>query len=289
MEHIADIHNHIVFDVDDGPNTLESSMNMMRQAAERKITDIVATPHQFENDLADHQHRQEKVINNFKALKEEVQKEKLPLNLYLGAELFFSTQLVSAPEIPYLTVNNNKKYALIEFSMNWQPEAYKETFYELIMNGCTPVLAHPERYAYFWDMAEDIMDLVRMGTLLQINAGSLLGYMGTQAYFVSKMLLAEGLAHVIASDAHRASRAIGFNMPRAVEIYREELPHIDMHKLISVNPMKIIRGEPIEINDEPTYSFDKQQQYKKWRRFYFRHEILGLNRKMGKKPKKSIL
>ncbi len=64
MEHIADIHNHIVFDVDDGPNTLENSMKMMRQAAERNITDIVATPHQFENDLIDHVHRQEKVINN---------------------------------------------------------------------------------------------------------------------------------------------------------------------------------------------------------------------------------
>lgn len=286
MEHIADIHNHIVFDVDDGPNTLENSMKMMRQAAERNITDIVATPHQFENDLIDHVHRQEKVINNFNILKAAVQKEKLPLNLYLGAELFFSTQLVSAPEIPYLTVNDNKKYALIEFSMNWQPQGYKETFYELIMNGCTPVLAHPERYGYFWDIAEDIMDLVKMGTLLQINAGSLLGYLGTQAHFVSQMLLAQGLAHVIASDAHRASRAIGFNMPHAVETYRDELPHIDMHKLISVNPIKIIRGEPIEINEEPTYDFDRKLQYKKWRRFYFRHEILGLNRKTGKKRKK---
>lgn len=281
MEHIADIHNHIIFDVDDGPDKLESSMKMMRQAVERKITDIVATPHQFENDIADYEHRQKKVLENFNTLREEVKKENLPLNLYLGAELFFSTQLNNATEIPYLTLENKKKYALIEFSMNWQPEGYKETFYELIMNGCTPILAHPERYSYFWDVAEDILDLVKMGTLLQINASSLLGYMGTQAHFVSQMLLSEGLAHVIASDAHRASHAIGFNMPRAAEMYREQFPNIDMNKLISENPMKIIRGETIEINDEPVYRFDKKQQYKKWRRFYFRHEILGLNRKPG--------
>jgi protein-tyrosine phosphatase len=289
MEHIADIHNHIIFDVDDGPDSLESSMKMMRQAVDNGITDIVATPHQFEKDIADYANRQKIVLENFNTLQTEVQKAKLPLKLYLGAELYFTTQLVTVPQMPYLTVDDKKKYALIEFSMNWPPEGYKETFYELIQSGCTPILAHPERYSYFWEIAEDILDLVKMGTLLQINAGSLLGYMGPQAHFVSQMLLSEGLAHIIASDAHRASRAIGFNLTRAADAFREDMPHIDFDMLISVNPMNVIRGEPIEINDEPTYRFDKKFQYKKWRRFYFKHEILGFGRNPGVKRKKRHL
>lgn len=289
MDRIVDIHNHIIFDVDDGPDTLETAMDMMRQAVEKKVTDIVATPHQFEQDLMDHVRRQEKVLGNFEKLKAGVKKEKLPLQLHLGAEIFFTTQVVNAPEIPFLTVNDQKKYALIEFSMNWQPQGYKEAFYELIQGGCTPILAHPERYGYFWDIADDIIDLVKMGSLLQINAGSLLGYMGTQALFVSEMLLSCGLAHVIASDAHRAHRTIGFNITRAADEYRERYPEIDIDRLISGNPLRIVQGQTIEVNEDACYNFDKARFYKQWRRFYFWHDILGISRRTGFKRKKRYL
>ncbi len=288
MQTIADIHNHIIFDVDDGPPTLEDSMRLLRQAAKYHITDIAATPHQLEKDqVSNVKARQEKVIKNFRRLQEEAEKEKLPLRLHLGAELFFTTGVVRAPQIPYFTYGDKKKYALIEFSMNWPPQGFKEAFYELIQDDCIPVLAHPARYSYFWEIAEDITDLVRMGTLLQINAGSLLGYMGTQARFISEMLLKGGLVHVIASDAHRESRAIGFNLTRAAAVYKEKYPDINIDRLISDNPMKILRGETIEVDEEPCYRFDKKKQYKQWRRFHFVHDILGIGDKTVKKAKKT--
>ena len=286
MQRTVDIHNHIIFDVDDGPPALEDSMLLLRQAVKHGITDIAATPHQLEKDqVAGYEERQKKVLRNFNILKEAAGKEKLPLNLYLGAELYFTTRIGRAPEIPYFTYEDKKKYALIEFSMNWPPQGYKEAFYELIQDGCTPILAHPGRYGYFWEIAEDIVDLVKMGSLLQINSGSLLGYMGTQARFVSEMLLTEGLVHIIASDAHRASRAIGFNLNRAVDIYREKYPEIDFRRLTYENPMKVLRGETIEVNEEPCYRFDRSRQYKKWRRFYFVHDILGIGDKTTRKRK----
>ena len=287
MQRIVDIHNHIIFNVDDGPGTLEQSMAMMRQATEYGITDIVATPHQLENDqVSGHPIRQQKIIENFNILKEEVLKEQLPLNLYLGSELYYTTYVVNAPEIPFYTYEDKKKYALIEFSLNWHPEGYKETFYELIQNGITPVLAHPERYSYFWEIIDDIIDLVKMGSILQINAGSLLGYQGTQARFLSDMLLREGLVHVIASDAHRASRAIGFNLPRAVETFKEKYPHVDFEALSSENPWKIVQGEPLVVDEEPCYKFDKNKQFKLWKRYYFIHDVLGIDNKTKKRRKK---
>jgi protein-tyrosine phosphatase len=287
MKRIVDIHNHVIFDVDDGPSTLEQSMSMMRQAAKHGVTDIVATPHQLEEDqVSGHLERQKKILNNFEDLKKNVEEEELPIRLYLGGELYYTTSVIRAPEIPYFTYGDNKKYVLIEFSMNWHPEGYKEIFYELIQDGCIPVLAHPERYSYFWDIIDDIIDLIKMGTVMQINAGSLLGYNGTQALFVSEMMLSEGLAHIIASDAHRANRAIGFNLPRAAEIFKEKYPDIDFEKLISENPWKILQGEVLDIDDDPCYRFDKNKQYKKWKRFYFVHDILGFGNTTKKKRKK---
>ncbi len=278
MNRVVDIHNHIIFDVDDGPRTLENSLDLLRQAAERGIRDIVATPHQFEQDLVNAEERQKKIIGNFEIVKAEAEKEGIPIQLHLAAEIFFSVQIPeNIKNIPYLTVNNQKKYALIEFSMNWQPQGYKEVFYELIQEGCTPILAHPERYGYYWDVADDIIDLVKMGTLLQINAGSILGYLGTQALFLSNMLFAAGLAHIISSDAHWAGPKAGFNILRAAEKFRKRYPDIPIEPLISENPLKIIQGKSIEIDEDACYNFDKKLYHKQWQRFYFRREILGLN------------
>ena len=130
MDRLVDIHNHIIFDVDDGPGTFEESMDLLRQAAERGITDIAATPHQLENDqVSEYDERQKKIYKNFQILREGILKEGLPLNLYLGGELYYTTHVAHAPETPYFTYDDKKKYALIEFSMNWPPEGYKEIFY----------------------------------------------------------------------------------------------------------------------------------------------------------------
>lgn len=287
MKRFVDIHNHFLYDVDDGPSSIDRSLEMLKQAVKHGITDAVATPHQLERDqVSEHPERQEKVIAHFNELQQQVKENELKIDLYLGSELYYTTSVVNAPDIPYYTYENKKKYALIEFSMNWHPEGYKEVFYELIQNGVTPILAHPERYSYFWEIADDIIDLIKMGTLLQINAGSLLGYQGSQARFVSEMLLKEGLAHFIASDAHRPSRSIGFNMTRAADTYKEKYPDLDIDKLISDNPLKVLKGEPIEIDDTPCYEFNKDRQYKLWRRFYFFHDALGIGNKMKKRKRK---
>lgn len=280
MKRIVDIHNHYIYDVDDGSKSLKMSMEMLRQAADRGITDIVATPHQYETDQADPEHkRQEKIIKHFEIIRDEVKKEKLPITLYLGSELFFTPYIRNAPNVPYFTYEDKKKYALIEFSLNWKPSNHDVLFYSLMEQDCTPVLAHPERYAFFWEFADEIMRLVRMGTLLQINGGSLLGNYGIQAQYISYLLLRNGLVHAISSDAHNPVWCDGFNLPLAVEICKKKYPDLNIDELISDNPWKILQGETLYIDNEPTYQFDTEKEYKLWRRYYLKHKFFGIENK----------
>lgn len=284
MKRIVDIHNHYIHEVDDGSQSLDMSMQMLRQAVERGITDIVATPHQLEIDQADPEHkRQEKIIRHWNIVRDEVKKEKLPLNLYLGGELYFTRYISEAPKVQYFTYEDKKKYALVEFAMNWKPSSHDKLFYSLMEQNCTPVLAHPERYSFFWEFADEIMRLVRMGTLLQVNGASLLGNHGTQAQYIAEMLIRKELAVAIASDAHRPKYNNGFNLPIAAAFCKEKYPHLDIDKLISDNPWKIVQGEELFFDDDPAYEFDQAKEFKLWRRYRFKHDILGIGKRRKNK------
>src|SRR4030095_8718974 len=80
-----------------------------------------------------------------------------------------------------------------------QPE---ETIFQLNLNGITPVLAHPERIAFFTADIKRLETLVRLGCLTQVTAASILGGFGDRAKDYAFRMLERGLTHIISSDAH---------------------------------------------------------------------------------------
>ena len=62
---MVDIHTHIIFDVDDGSDTLDESIAILREAARNGVTDIILTPHYI--DVGEY--NAEKVLQNFEILK----------------------------------------------------------------------------------------------------------------------------------------------------------------------------------------------------------------------------
>ena len=46
---MIDIHSHILNNVDDGSNSLENTLNILRKAENAGFSDIILTPHYIEN------------------------------------------------------------------------------------------------------------------------------------------------------------------------------------------------------------------------------------------------
>ena len=42
---MIDIHSHILYDIDDGSESLDMSLQMLRMSVDSGVTDIIATPH----------------------------------------------------------------------------------------------------------------------------------------------------------------------------------------------------------------------------------------------------
>ena len=69
-----------------------------------------------------------------------------------------------------------------------------------------PILAHPDRYRLVQADPGLLTPLVEQGILIQLTAGSLIGDFGPIAQQTAKILLCQGLVHIIASDSHGVHR-----------------------------------------------------------------------------------
>jgi protein-tyrosine phosphatase len=68
--------------------------------------------------------------------------------------------------------------------------------------GMVGILSHPERNQEILRRPALVASLVDMGCLMQVTAGSLLGGFGPAAQSLAEQLLADGLVHFLATDAH---------------------------------------------------------------------------------------
>ena len=64
------------------------------------------------------------------------------------------------------------------------------------------MLAHPERYDCVKRDSAILYALYDKGIILQVNKGSLAGNFGQRAYRRADLMLREGIAGIVASDAH---------------------------------------------------------------------------------------
>jgi protein-tyrosine phosphatase len=113
--------------------------------------------------------------------------------------------------------------------------------------GYRVTLAHPERMPELAANPELAHDLVRQGVLLQVNADSLLkGGAGSRIHKLALRLCREGVAHVLASDAHRGHdwRPIDRLVPALRAL--EALVGLDRARWMSSGaPAAILAGQPL--------------------------------------------
>lgn len=143
---MIDIHHHIVYGLDDGPKNQETTIQMLKAAANQGVRTIVATPH-FAPGI------EHFPMDTYYGRLQEVQRlcreSALDLRVLAGAEVRYTHQTaayLAEGSIPTLGGSNK---VLIEFTGNVRFEAVEEAVQTVLRNGAVPVLAHIERYRRF--------------------------------------------------------------------------------------------------------------------------------------------
>ena len=237
---MIDLHCHVIPGIDDGPDTVDESLRLCEAARAAGTETIIATPHLN----WEYPHVDAIVIHNALAhLRSVLAEADIDVSVRAGAEMSL-TRLpdVSDAEVGVLRLGAGP-YVLVECPHHAAATIWIEgALRAFAERGYQIVLAHPERSSSFRKQPSMLTGLIDDGMLSCITARSLIGGYGSLAQTYAWELLAEGLVHAIASDAHDVSRRPPDLRP-ALEAAGLEPGHIDY--FIGEAPAAILAGDPV--------------------------------------------
>ena len=201
---MIDIHSHIIFDVDDGPKTLEDSRRLLEESYRQGVRTIISTSHRRKGMF---ETPEEKIAANFKQVQDLAKQVADDLTVLYGAEIYYTSDILKKLEEGTFPSLGGTKYVLIEFSMNTPYKDIHSALGNVIRLGMTPVVAHIERYHCLENDEDRVSELINMGCYMQVNSSNVLKprLFGDRYKFMKKRVqffLERDLVHFVASDMH---------------------------------------------------------------------------------------
>ncbi len=242
MYGIIDIHNHILFDVDDGADSLEQSLIMLKEEYSQGVKKVILTPHFH---LQHYENKPDAILDRFKKLKEVAAKEFPDMELYLGNEIMACNDISQLLDEKYVFTMADSRYILVEFYPSESYDRIEQFVSRVVNEGYIPIIAHCERYKCLQKRfggvnTEGMRHLIEMGAYFQVNCQSIYD---RHRKFVKK-LIDNDLLHFVASDAHNlTTRGINWNV--CVNSLKEKYNEQYLKWLLIENPEKVIQGKYI--------------------------------------------
>lgn len=194
----TDIHCHLVPGVDDGASTPQESVELIKEMKKWGIKRIIASPHvtqnTFENSI-------DTIEPAMAELKHELSAQAVEIDIDHSAEYRIDELFMRRLEEPGLMMLPDD-YILIENSFMQEPWNLSQLVFDLQVRGLRPILAHPERYSYYYNKKERYDELHQAGLAFQINLLSLAGAYGKAEQKVAQYLISKGYVDFIGSDIH---------------------------------------------------------------------------------------
>lgn len=198
MDMLSDFHSHILPSLDDGSDSVQTSVRMLELAAGQGIRHMAATPHFYASRDRVERFLEERTRAE-RSLRDAVAgRNDLP-RISVGAEVAYFPGMSEADALRRLTLGGSG-YLLVEMPfVQWTDRMLRELERIHDRQGLTPVIAHLERYLgplknrHVPDALEDLPVLVQANAEAFLNASTARRML---------RLLGRGRVHLLGSDCH---------------------------------------------------------------------------------------
>jgi protein-tyrosine phosphatase len=246
---MIDLHCHMLPGIDDGARDLDIALEMARIALDDGITLTVCTPHiypgLYQNDAA-------KIRLAVGVFERQLEDAGIALQVTGGADIQVVPELTDRLRAGIFPTLHGSRYFLFEPPHHAVPTRFKESIFDVLAHGYVPVITHPERLTwidkehYGW-----LVDAARQGAWLQVTAGAITGRFGDRAQYWGQRMLAEGMVHLLATDAHGVER----RPPLLAEGREEAAKWVgteEADRLVDARPRGIIdNSDPTDLQPPP--------------------------------------
>lgn len=199
----TDMHSHLIPGIDDGAKTIEDSITLIKILYELGFRKVITTPH----IMSDYFRNTPEIINQgLKVVREAVKNENIEMEIEAASEYYLDDGFIHKLENEkLLTFGDN--HLLFEISYINCPDNLKEVIFRMNVLGYKPIMAHPERYPFWFNKFDEYQAFREQGVLLQINVNSLTGYYGMEAKKTAEKLIDNEMVDLIGTDMHHLNHA----------------------------------------------------------------------------------
>jgi protein-tyrosine phosphatase len=237
----VDLHNHILFGVDDGANDVTESIALARELVAAGYSDVATTPHSKPPDMDP---PDDLITRRRTALQAVFDQTAIPLKLHPGRENHLTPQYIASVENGESRPLGNGPYILLELPFSTIVPGFRDILFKLMLKRVRPILAHPERCAQFVDRPDAAREAFDAGALFQIEVGSLANLYGGSARKCAQQLLDESMVTVAATDTHhlKSTQAI---LGHGLKALDKAIGPTKLQLLTEENPGRVLRGEQV--------------------------------------------
>lgn len=198
----ADLHHHVIYGVDDGPQTFEDAQAMLRRAHENGVTDIAATSHATPGR---HRFPMDTYLEHLRKEQAWADEQGLGIRLHTGCEILYTDETVRLLQDNAIPTIDSTRLILVEFLPANDFNHIQNAVRRLGNAGYTVIVAHAERY----DGTRKVEDLRALredlGAYIQINAHTFISPGGFFAKRWLRKAMENGCCDLAATDAHNTS------------------------------------------------------------------------------------
>jgi protein-tyrosine phosphatase len=262
---MIDLHSHILPGVDDGAPDLQTALAMARMAVDDGIRVMAATPHfmpgLYDNEAVD-------IRARIAMFNKQLGDAGIDLHVVPGCDAHIRPDFLNCLRDGTLLRINDSRYVLFEPPHMTLPPRLEDLLFNILMAGYVPVLTHPERLKWIEQHYQVFQNLAQSGVWMQITCGSLTGRFGSRPKYWAERMLAEGIVHILATDAHNLTSRPP-SMASAFEKAKSEVGLDEANNLVLVRPVNILDDHPVE--HSPPVIVSKTQEappLSRWRRMF---------------------
>jgi protein-tyrosine phosphatase len=203
-----DMHSHFIPGIDDGVRTIEESIVLLKEMKALGYKKVITTPH-IQSEFF--KNTPKIILSGLHALKSAALQAEIDIEIEAAAEYLiddgFEKQIESGDLLTF-----GDKYILVELSYYMPYPNLFTVIFNLQLAGYKVILAHPERYTYWFDQMNKFEELKDRGVLFQLNIISLGGYYDIGVKKIAEQLIKRRYYNIAGTDMHNQNYLEGLKI-----------------------------------------------------------------------------